>query len=134
MFFVLILALFVSILFEGVLTTMPLAFILLLCYDVLNRSGKVFFSAFLTGLLIDLITVRPLGSTSIFFLLFFATILLYQKKYEIRSYPFVIVSSLVGSYLYLLLLSGNNSIGQALISSLLAVAIFSIGKKLRKKE
>jgi cell shape-determining protein MreD len=134
MYFILLISLFISILFEGALTTMPLAFILLLCYDVLNRSGKVFFSAFLTGLLIDLITVRPLGSTSIFFLLFFAMILLYQKKYEIRSYPFVIVSSFVGSYLYLLLLSDNNSASQALISSLLAIAIFFIGKKLRKKE
>jgi cell shape-determining protein MreD len=134
MFLVLLLALCIAILLEGTLTTMPLVFILLLCYDVLNRSGKVFYSAFAAGILLDIVTVRPIGASAIYFILFFALLLLYQSKYEIRSYFFVAVSSLVGSYMYLSLLAQHRSLAQALLSSCLAVGIYAVGRRLRKKD
>lgn len=134
MYLILLISLFIAIILEGTLTTMPLVFILLLCYDVLNRSGKVFYSAFAAGILLDIVTVRPVGASAVYFILFFALLLLYQSKYEIRSYFFVAISSLAGSYLYLYLLAQNRSLGQAVLSSCLAVGIYAVGRKLRKKE
>lgn len=134
MYFVLLISLLIAILFESTIVSLPLAFILMLVYDILNRSGKVFLSAFLVGLTLDIFTIRPLGATSIYFLLFFAVLLLYQSKYEIRTYFFVMVSSFIGSYLYLLFLTDNASFGRAGISSIIAVATYAIGKKLRRKE
>lgn len=134
MFIVLLISIFIAIFLEATVVSLPLAFILLLCYSILNRSGKVFISSFVIGLILDIASVRTLGSTSIYFLLFFAFVLLYQRKYEIRSYPFVIASSFVGSYAYLLLLSESASVLQAVISSAFSTAIFAIGKRLRKKE
>lgn len=134
MYFVLLVSLFIAILLEATIVSLPLAFILLLCYSILNRSGKVFLSAFLIGIFLDLFKARPIGVTSLYFLMIFALLLLYQKKYEIKSYFFVIISTFIGSYFYLLLINGDVIYLQAVISSLLAAVIFAIGKKVRRKE
>jgi cell shape-determining protein MreD len=134
MFLLLLISLFIAIFFEATVVSLPLSFILLFCYSVLNRSGKVFATAFVTGLAIDILFLRPLGLTALYFLLFFTFVLLYQRKYEIRSYFFVTVGSFVGSYLYLQLLFGHVLPGQAVVSTVIAVLIFLIGKKLRRKK
>lgn len=133
MFFVLILALLISILLESTVMTLPLAFILLLCYSVLKRTDKVFISAFFTGIFLDIFTVRTLGSTSIYFLIVFAIVLLYQRKYEIVSYPFVAVSTFVGSYLYLRLIADSESLTLPGISMIIALMIFGLGKILKQE-
>ena len=130
MFLILLLALVIAILLEATVISLSLSFIMLLCYSILNRTGKVFISAFVTGLVLDLFLIRPLGSTALFFMIFFSFVLLYQRKYEIRTYPFVLVSSFMGSYLYLFILD-NAQFLQAVISTFLALIIFMIGKKLR---
>ena len=134
MYFVLLISLFIAILLEATVLALPLVFILLLCYSILNRSGKVFLSAFAAGILLDLFTARLLGSTSIYFLVILALLLLYQRKYEIKSYLFVVISSFVGSYTYLIIFMGEAPILAALLSSVLAVIIFAIGKKLKPRE
>ncbi len=135
MFLVLLLALFIAILLEATIIVLPISFVLLLCYSILNRTEKVFLSAFFTGLVLDLFTVRQVGVSSIFFLVFFGLVLLYQRKYEIRSYPFVVVSSFAGSYLYLLLFQeGSWILFSATVSSIIALMIYAIGKHLKKLE
>lgn len=128
MFVILLISLFISIILEATLIQLPLSFILILCYSILNRSGKVFATAFLAGILLDIFTIRPIGSTSIYFLLFLAVFLLYQRKYEIMSYPFVLISSFAGTYLYLLILGNGSSLLLAAISSIIAVAVFALLK------
>ncbi len=134
MYFVLIIALFIAILLEATIIRLPLVFILLLCYSILNRSSKVFISAFVIGILLDLFALRTLGSTSIYFLLFFALLLLYQRKYEIKTYTFVLVSAFTGSYLYLLFFGGDTSVLRSVLCSILAAVIFGVGKKLKKRD
>lgn len=132
MFFLLLISLFIAVLLEATIVQIPLSFILLLVFSILNRSGKVFLTAFLTGILLDVMTVRPIGSTSIYFLAFLAVLLLYQRKYEIRSYLFVTVSSFAGVYLYLLLFS-NGSFVQSILSSIIAIVIFTLGESVKRK-
>jgi hypothetical protein len=58
--------------------------------------------------------------------------MLYQRKYEINSYPFVIFSSLAGAYAYLLLF-GRASIFQAGVCSVLATVLFTIGGMVKRE-
>lgn len=132
-YIVLLFSLFIAILLEATVLNLPLAFIFLLCYSILNRTSKVFKSAFVAGIVLDIFLIRQLGLTATFFMIFFSFILLYQSKYEIRSYLFVAVSSLTGSYLYSLILS-DGSFFQAIISMIIALFLFGIGKKLKDEE
>src|SRR6185436_14584869 len=93
---------------EGTITTLPLVLIYLLCLTILKRDGGVFFVAFLAGIFLDLLMVRALGLSSLFFSLFLFLILLYQRKYEIHSYPFVAASSFLGSVGFLTVFGYGN--------------------------
>jgi len=119
-----------SVLLEGTVTTLPLVLISLLCFTLRKRSDSIFPIAFGAGLLLDLLRVRVLGLSSLFFILFLFLVLLYQRKYEINSYPFVAVSAFLGSLGFLGIFGGENSLMQSLISALLAVILFSGMKKL----
>ncbi len=132
MFFLLLTLLIIAILLEGTVTTLPLVFVCLLCFLIVNKSRGVFYAAFLAGFIIDLFLVRTLGVSSLFFLVFFYLIILYQKKYEINSYPFVIVSSFLGTYLYLLILSKGSAL-QAASCSAIAIIIFTLGERVKRQ-
>ena len=102
MFVILLLFLTIAVILQGAITPLPLVLLCLLYVTIIMRQGiPVFFLAFVTGLLLDTFALRPIGETSIFFLLFTFLVLLYQRKYEINSYQFVLVASFLGSLLYL---------------------------------
>lgn len=122
----LILLLTISVFLEGTVTTLPLSLIFLLCFLIVRRSRFIFFSAFLAGLVLDLMRVQPLGSTAIFFLTFLYLVLLYNKKYEINSYPFVAASAFLGSWLYLVIFGYTSALMQAIVSSLIAGVLFAV--------
>ncbi len=125
MFIFLLVCLFlVIVLLEGTTVSVPLSFIALLLLTIYKRDSFVFFPAFFSGIFLDVLLLRPIGATSLYFLIFCFLILLYQRKYEIRSYPFVIVSSFIGSYFYLLILNGSAALGLSIISSIVALSLF----------
>ncbi len=113
------------ILLEGTVTTIPMVFISLLCALIVMRKPAIFYTAFFAGLFLDLLTVRSTGSTFLFMLLFFYLVLLYRKKYEIMSYPFVIVSTFLGTYLYLLIFGHGGNLILSMICSVVGLALFS---------
>jgi len=86
--------------------------------------------AFLAGMLLDAFALRPLGEASIFLLLIVFLLLLYQRKYEINSYPFVLISSLAGSLVFLLIFGYGNAIWLAVFSSVIGVVLFGISRYL----
>lgn len=126
MFLALLTLLLIALFLQGTVTTVPLALVVLLISGI-HVKQKAFILAFFAGLLLDILLIRNLGITSLFFLIFSALFMLYQRKYEINSYPFVLVSSFAGSYLYLLLFE-RASILQAGISCIIAVVLFAIIK------
>ena len=129
LFFLLIVALFL----EGTVTTLPLVFICLLCLTIFIRNLSLFIVAFLAGILLDAFALRSLGETSIFFLLLIFLILLYQRKYEINSYPFVLMASFLGSLLYLSIFGYGNAVWVACASAVIAVVIFAMSRFLHLK-
>lgn len=94
--------LFFLIILESSVTTLPLVLLFLIFYTVFTRSESVFFIAFFAGLLLDILMLRPLGVTSIFFLVIIFLILLYENKFEIGTMYFVMIATFVMSFLYLI--------------------------------
>ncbi len=126
--------LIVALLLEGTLTSLPLVYIVLLCWAVIRRDAQAFVAAFITGIFLDVFAVRLVWQSSLFLVVSVFLILLYQRKYEIYSYPFVGVAGFLGSFVFLLLLGSNNLFLQAGISSCIGVILFAILKKVHARE
>ncbi|HUD44000.1 MAG TPA: hypothetical protein VMR41_00470 [Patescibacteria group bacterium] len=125
--FLVILCLFTFI--EGTVTTMPLVLALLIAYAVCTQKEDVYFLAFISGLLIDLFQSRVVGVTSVFFLCSVFLVLLYQRKYEIASYPFIGLSALLLSFFYLLIYIRTDIIPQVILSAGFAELCFLLMRK-----
>ena len=123
MWFILIF-IFLSSIFFGAITTFPIVLIALVCTTVVFRESWVLAVAFLAGIFLDLLSVRVLGQTSIFFLIFIFMLFLYEKKFEIQTVPFVFFSSFLGAMAYLLIFGYNHVLEQAAVSSLVAIVLF----------
>ena len=116
----------ISIFLEGTVTSLPLVFVCLVILTIATRNLFLFFLAFVSGIFLDAFALRPIGQSSIYLLLCVFLMLLYQRKYEINSYPFVLLASFVGSLLYLLIFGYVNFIGLACLSTVIAVLLFMI--------
>lgn len=126
MIFFFLFLLIASIFLEGTMTTLPLVFLCLLLVTIFMRNLFLFILAFLAGIFLDAFVLRPIGEASIFLLFIVFLILLYQRKYEINSYPFVMIASFFGSLVFLLLFGYGHAIEQAIISAIIAVFLFII--------
>jgi hypothetical protein len=120
----LLIVFFVSLFLEGTVTNLPLVFISLIILTIAMRNLFLFVLAFLAGILLDTFASRPIGETSIFFLLCVLLMLLYQRKYEINSYPFVLLSSFVGSVIFLLIFGYANVWSLTVASVIIAFLLF----------
>jgi len=118
--------LLISFVLESTITTIPLLLICLLCFAIAKRDMTVFLIAFFVGIWFDIATVHPVGATSLFFLLFIFLVFLYQRKYEIDSYPFVIMAAFLGSGIFLFVFGYENILFKAGISAFLAMLLFGI--------
>jgi len=118
-----------ALILESALTTIPLILLVLLALTSLFKNNFVFVGAFIFGFLFDLITLRTVGLTGIFFVVFLFLILLYQSKFEITTNAFIIVASFLGSFCFLLI-NGitSNIILEPIVSTILGLAIFTLLK------
>lgn len=111
--------------------------IVILLLAVFRIRSWAFALAFLAGLILDLLRLGILGATSLFFLIFILTVLLYERKFEIQTGTFVFLISFLAGLLYLWLIGSTQIIWGALIASLFSVFAFKVligffGKKLRE--
>ena len=126
MIILLFILLIISIFLEGTVTSLPLVFLCLLCLTILLRDSWLFLVAFLAGIFLDTFALRPLGESSIFFLIVVFLILLYQRKYEINTYPFVLIASFVGSLIFLIIFAYNAAVILASVSAIIAILLFML--------
>jgi cell shape-determining protein MreD len=122
--------------FEGTITTLPLTLIFILSFTILKRKrdSSIFLVAFLSGLLLDMVTLRTLGMTSIFFLSLSFLVLLYERKYEIATIPFVMAATFIGSVAYLWIFVKVSIFMQSIVASIIAVSLLIGIILLRKRE
>ncbi len=114
----------ISLILQGSVTTIPLVLILLLNLFIATKKTSVFVLAFLCGLLLDAMLGNPLGQISIFYILFLAIVFLYERKFDIQTFPFIFISSFLGSFAYLILYNNRFILMQSLTSALISVAFF----------
>jgi len=123
MWFILILILFFLSFLETI-TTLPLVLIVLLYLAIIFKRPMLFALAFFSGLFLDLFLLRILGQSSLFFAIFLVIVLLYERKFEIKTLPFVFIASFLGALFYLLTYGNDYIFVQALVSSVIAVLLF----------
>jgi cell shape-determining protein MreD len=113
-----------ALLLEGVLTTLPLTLVFLLTYIILRKEESIFLIAFVAGIILDMQALRPLGQSSIVLILILFTVLLYERKYEIRSLPFIIFATFFASLLYVFVFGYSHIFWQASICTTIALISF----------
>lgn len=128
------LALLISILFESIFTTIPLTLLIILFITIVLRDSDIFIFAFLSGLLLDILAFRNPGISSVIFITLITLIFLYQRKFEIESFNFMVLISFSGTLVYLFIIGASNLIFQTLFSTLLVSFSYLVFKKTNKKE
>lgn len=114
-----------AIFFEGTITTLPLVVISFISLAIVMRNPTIFFLAFLSGILLDSFALRPIGEASVFLLIALFLMLLYQRKYEINTYPFVLLSSFVGSFVFLIIFGYQHLFLQAILCTFVSLVLYS---------
>ncbi len=111
-------------LIEVTVTTLPLLLIFLLVIFISYKENNLFLFAVIFGLLFDFLSIRLLGQTSLFLLIYLLVITLYEKKFESSTLPFVFLAALIGSFFYLWFLGYPTEFLASGASAFLAVIIF----------
>ena len=124
--------LLLSLFLESSVTTLPLVFLALLCLAVLTRKEWIFVIAFIAGVLLDAFSFRALGQSSLYFIIYIFLVFLYERKFEISTKYFIFIASFLGSFGFLIIFSYNNLVLQSLVSSIIAVSVFSILSRFHK--
>lgn len=112
------------------ISTIPFSVGLLAVATVLFKKSWVFFLALGLGLFLDLISIRPLGYTTLVFVIFVFLIRLYERKFETQTAIFVLISSFLGSLIYLNIFGFQQIFLQSLVNSLFAALLFKIFARL----
>ena len=115
---------------QSSVTTIPLALLFLLLLIIVVRKEIVLLLAIIAGAFLDSLTLHAIGKTSVFFLFFLSLVLIYERKFEIRSYPFIAFATFFGVLLYMLYMKDSFPIYAGVICSIFCVAIFSICNKI----
>lgn len=128
-----ILFLIIAAVLESSITTLPLTLLILVFAGVVTRSNNIFFLAFFAGLVLDFLSFRTIGLSSIYFVSFVFVIFLYQKKFEIQTLHFIMIFSFLGSLGYLILIGINNFFIQSVFSAILSSFSFFVFGIFNKK-
>ena len=110
----------------GAITTIPFSVSLLVVSAVIFKKSWVFFAALAIGLLLDLVNLRPLGYTSLVFVIFVFLVRLYERKFETQTFAFIFIATFLGSLVYLKIFEYNQILLQSLVSSFLGILLFKI--------
>jgi hypothetical protein len=124
---------FLIVIVEGVLTTLPLTLIFLLCLTVMKRREWIFLLALLSGVLLDIFSLRNVGITSLYFICYILLILLYQRKYETATMQFILIASFFGSVVYLALSGAEGIVFQSGLATLVATVAFATYQNMSRK-
>ena len=122
--FAIVVVLFLSVLLEGTFFAAPLVLSVLIVLQIMYRSGFVMLAAFFSGLFLDSLLFRPLGQTGLFFLSFLALLAVYERRFEVRTYPFLFGSVAIGTLLCLVFFAWGNVFAQFFIALLYSVLLY----------
>src|SRR5579859_6429814 len=115
-----------AVLLEGTITTVPCVWIILLAWAIMQRNELIFFLGFFAGIILDTFTFHPVGESSMLFTFFLFLVLLYERKYETDSLPFMLIASFIGGLVFMWVMGNANLLSEAILSMFLGGFIFII--------
>lgn len=130
LFFLLLFSFFLEI----TITSMPLLLLVFLFFWLAIRDPIIFVLAFVIGIFFDLQSLGTIGVSSLFFVLFLGVIVLYERKFEIETFPFVFASSVIGSCLFLWVMGYHHILEQSFLGGFIALFVFWVLIKFNTKK
>jgi rod shape-determining protein MreD len=122
----LVLTAIVSLFLETTFFAVPLLLVSVIVLSVLVKDPLIFFLAFILGLVSDSLMLQTLGTTSLFLLSVLFLIRLYERKFETRNVPFVLMISIIAISSYLLIFGSYVFFLQFVIALSLSFILFII--------
>lgn len=116
--------LFLIMLLQSSLTTMPFIVGIFVLLAVFFQKEWVALAAFLAGIIFDIMSLRPIGSVSIFLTILVSLLYIYQNKFEIQNSRFIFVVIFVACFIFLKTMNFNAVLLQSFLVSLLFSGIF----------
>jgi rod shape-determining protein MreD len=129
---VVLFAIFIAILLEASIITVPLVLLIILFASVVNPKNEMFTIAFFSGLILDIFGFGTIGFSSLYFTLMVLIIFLYRKKYEIESINFIAIFSFIASFIYLLIQGSSNIFFQSILASIIISSSYMYYKSVNK--
>ena len=111
---------------ESAIVSIPLTLIFLLCLMTIEKKRYVLVLGFVGGLLLDVLLIRQVGVSALMFVFFLFLVMSYQKKFEIASYYFTVISAFFASLLYVLFFRIPYPFFQATAGAILAILFFAL--------
>lgn len=96
----------------------------LLTLFVLFHKARIIVLAFLVGIISDILSFQTPGITSLFLLLLFAFVLLYERKFEIQTVQFLAAFTFLSSLVYMLLFHNSHPLGAAIVATIWSMVLF----------
>lgn len=115
----------VCVLLEVTFIPLPLTLLALIFFGIYQRRPWIFFLAVFSGLLLDGLTFRLLGVSSLFFLIMIGALFLYSRKFETHHIFFGTLFVTLASVVYLLIFVHDHVIF-SLGSIILLSIVFSV--------
>ena len=117
-------ALIVTVLLQSSLFSIPFIIPVLLLYFIYSKNPATFFLAAIFGILIDVLLLNPIGLTSLFLCVFLFASSLYFKKFEMETFYFAAIFTLIGSGIYSYIFYPSNFILKAVVCFFVALIIY----------
>jgi hypothetical protein len=124
----------VALFLEGSLFAFPLLLSVLVVLLISYRSGWILLLAFLGGIILDVLLFQGIGGRSIYFLGFLLLILLYDKRFEIQTLPFLIGSVILSVTGYLLVFGHRVIVVQEIVAVVVSLALYAITRNARREK
>lgn len=121
---ILLIILLICLILEVSLTTIPLLLIVLNTFLVIYKRVEIVAYAFVFGMLIDILSFREIGTTSLFFTIFLFLVLLYQRKFEIKTPSFIVISTFLGSLSYLFIANVKILFLESFFGAIISLLLF----------
>lgn len=117
---------FFSILLETTVLSFPFTLMVLLTYFIARKTPAAFIVACVAGVCIDILQVQHVGATSIFYVMMLFLVFLYNRKYEIQSPFFIILSVFIATLLFSLSFTGKFLLVHALLNACLGGIVYKV--------
>lgn len=121
--------LFLLVLLESSWTFFPLTIIFLIALFASTKEEAVLIAAFLFGLLLDILTLRAWGISSLFFLIVLLLLFLYEKKFETSSALFIGIYSMLVVLVYFVIFTGQFLPIESFFAAVFATGFFLFFRK-----